>query len=607
MKKLISIFALGLALLVSCNKEDAPMTGPINTVEDLYTVPSEAATMPALSASNSTWSTDRRYFDLTFGDALSTTLVGYDALLTPGQYVLGADEIGNAILAKTTVKGKAAKQGFITVNEKGGKYAITAQIDGEVLAWTGELPFTPDPAPVKLTDVLAAQANTGEVTTLTLNLATTGVYSEFDMTTYQNVWKGEGGYLALDLNTGDKYLVEGSYKACAEGGVVNTGEFGIGYDTDVEYWGTVYHVENWGTCWWDVKDGVATATKITDGLVTVSSREEDNATIWTIFWGKNYPKEYVFEGAIPALTKPKKPAGPVVPTHKYTIGEPQPCSTSAGAVVDGVKKYPITITDASDQEVAYLEFVMVDGSEDMVEGDYVSTEYASEAGQLANGYYLDFTEMGWGIIAGGSYYMNGEDKVYIDPGVTVSVVKIGTGAFEFISTGFDFPAAGPNYVAGEGGDEGDDDVTGDVVLKLTSGLTYTMEDVTAGNTDAGGAALSGMTLWRVTVSDGSGTVAAFDLGTAEGSSDLAGTYTVMSYPDAVGKAGNGWGFAAYNMFGGCYFVVDGAYYFIPADATIKVSNNADGTIKIKFEGSIQKDDYSDGGTGGVLLNNVAKG
>ena len=115
-----------------------------------------------------------------------------------------------------------------------------------------------------------------------------------------------------------------------------------------------------------------------------------------------------------------------------------------------------------------------------------------------------------------------------------------------------------------------------------------------------------MTLWRVTVSDGSGTVAAFDLGTAEGSTDLSGTYTVMSYPDAVGKAGNGWGFAAWGMFGGCYFLVDGAYYFIPADATINVSNNADGTIKIKFEGAIQKDDYSDGGQGGVLLNNVAK-
>ena len=572
------------------------MTGPINTVEDLYTVPSEAATMPALSASKSTWSTDRRYFDLTFGDALSTTLVGYDALLTPGQYVLGADEIGNAILAKTTVKGKAAKQGFITVNEKGGKYAITAQIDGEVLAWTGELPFTPDPAPVKLTDVLSAQANTGEVTTLTLNLATTGVYSEFDMTTYQNVWKGEGGYLALDLNTGDKYLVEGSYKACAEGGVVNTGEFGIGYDTDVEYWGTVYHVENWGTCWWDVKDGVATATKITDGLVTVSSREEDNATIWTIFWGKNYPKEYVFEGAIPALTKPKKPAGPVTPDYLYT---------EVVTAEDAVDLHEVTITDKDGNTLAFLQLLTEKGATDL-SGSYPSTSYAGEPGQMRDGYDGgSWGEYTWD--GGGSYYVDADGQHYLYAGTaTVEVTKIAEGAYNFSCAFFDYNCAGPDYVPGEGGDEGDD-VTGDVVLKVESGLTYTMEDVTASNTAQGGAALSGMTLWRVTVSQGSDKVAAFDLGTAEGSSDLAGTYTVMSYPDAVGKAGNGWGFAAYNMFGGCYFKVGEAYYFIPADATIKVSNNADGTIKIKFQGSIQKDDYSDGGQGGLLLNNVAKG
>ena len=184
------------------------------------------------------------------------------------------------------------------------------------------------------------------------------------------------------------------------------------------------------------------------------------------------------------------------------------------------------------------------------------------------------------------------------------MTKIAQGAYSFTCPFFDFPAAGPDYVPEEGGD--DDDVTGDVVLKLTSGLTYTMEDVTSSNTAAGGAALSGVTLWRVTVSDASGKVAAFDLGTDAGSSDLAGSYTVMSYPDAPGKAGNGWGFAAFGMFGGCYFQVDGAYYFIPADATIVVSSNADGTLKIKFEGSIQKDDNSDGGQGGVLLNNIAK-
>ena len=377
-------------------------------------------------------------------------------------------------------------------------------------------------------------------------------------------------------------------------------------------WGDqTYEMKDWGTCWWDVKDGAATATKITDGMVNVSSREEKvdgkDVTIWTIAWGAKAPVEVIFEGAIPALTKPKKPDGPAQLDYLFTEDELQPVTDQSGAVVSGVLKHPIHITDKNGNEKAYLELLIAEG-ETNYEGSYPSTSYASQPGQMADGWEFDGTAWGMGMMSGGSYYINdaGEKALLYAGTATVMVTKVAEGAYRFTCDFFDYAAAGPDYVPGGGGEEGGDDVTGDVVLKLTSGLTYSMEDVTAGNTDASQNPLSGMTLWRVTVSDGSGTVAAFDLGTAEGSSDLAGTYTVMSYPDAVGKAGNGWGFASWGMFGGCYFLVDGAYYFIPADATITVSNKSDGTIKIKFEGAIQKDDYSDGGQGGLLLDNVAK-
>ena len=606
MKKILSFLALGLLLAVSCEKE-GPTT--VNEITDLYTAPADAKVM-TLTGGESTWATDRRYFDLKFSD-ITTTLVGYDALLAPGQYVVGADQIGNAI--NTKVNGQNASDGYFTVGERNGQYQITAHFNGQVYYWTGTLPFNPDPDPTMLTEVLSAQSNkqNGQ-NSLTMNLATPGIHQEFDMTTYQQVWVGEGNYLALDIYSDDGYLHDGTYKACAEGGVINPGEFGRGWDPG-DIYGIGYEFKDWGTCLWTVANGAATAEKITDGIVNVTSREEKvdgkDVTIWTISWGVEHPVDIVFEGAIPALTKPKKPDGPVQLDYTYVIGEPAQCSTSAGEIVSGVMKYPFIISDKGGNEVAYLELVLNEGQTAEIEGEYVSTEYAHEAGQLANGYYLDYSAWGYGIIAGGSYYVGADgEKVYIDPGVTLFVTKVATGAFRFTSDGFDYAAAGPDYVPGGGGEGGDDDVTGDVVLKLTSGLTYTMEDVTSSNqADASGTPLSGMTLWRVTVSDGSGTVAAFDLGTAEGSSDLAGEYTVMSYPNAVGKAGNGWGFAAWGMFGGCYFLSDGAYYFIPADATITVSNNADGTLKIKFQGAIQKDDYSDGGQGGLLLNNIAKG
>ena len=475
MKKILSFLALGLLLAVSCEKE-GPMT--VNHITDLYTAP-EGATVMQLTKAEPVWALDRRYFNLDFNN-LSTTLVGYDALLKPGQYVIGADQQGNAI--NTKVNGQSANDGFITVNEKDGQYQITATVNGKVYFWTGSLPFQPDPAPLALSEVLQAQSNKQSgVNSLTMQLATPGIHQEFDMTTYQNIWVGEGKYLALDLYSDDGYLHDGTYKASAEGGVINAGEFGIGYDTTIEYtnWdGTpaTYEAKDWGTCLWTVKDGAATAEKILDGIVTVSSTEEKvdgkDVTIWTIAWGAEYPVEVVFTGAIPALTKPKKPVGPVAVDYTYTIGEPAVCSTSAGEVVSGVKKYPLTFTDKNGQEVAYLEFVLKEGATDVEEGDYVSTEYAHEAGQLANGYYLDFSAYGMGIIAGGSYYIDGGEKVYIDPGVTVTVTNVGTGAFRFTSNGFDFAAGGPNYVPGGEGGEGGDDVI--VLTKFANKTDYAM-------------------------------------------------------------------------------------------------------------------------------------
>lgn len=591
MKKIFSIMFLGLILAVSCQKEGV---GGLNEISDLYSVPEGAVEMSNPTAT-STWSTDRRYFDLSFGNDLTTTLVGYDAFLAPGQYILGADEVGKAVLAKTKVKGQAAKAGYITVGRRDATYQVSALIDGIALTWKGSLPFKADPDPTALIEVMQAQSNLANgVNSVTLQLGTGGVKSEFSWTTFENVWIGQGNFLALDLYSEDGYLHDGSYTASAQGGVIEANQFGIGWDNEeMGDWG-----KDWGTCWWTVADGAATATKITGGLVAVSSREEDDATIWTITWGEKYPKEVVFEGEIKALTKPKKPVGPVVPDYLYT---------DAVTPGDALDLHAVTITDKDGNELAYLELQTEPGATELT-GSYPSTSYASEPGQMRDGYFIDLSAWGMeGTMEGGSYYMKDGEKQFIGAGTaTVVVTKIAEGAYDFTCEFFSYAAAGPDYVPEEGGgEEGDDDVTGDVVLKLTSGLTYSMEDVTAANTAADGSALSGMTLWRVTVSDGAGTVAAFDLGTSAGSSDLAGTYTVMSYPDAVGKAGNGWGWLPY-MVGGCYFVVDGEYYFIPADATINVSNNSDGTIKVKFEGPVQKSDNSDGGQGGLLLNNVAK-
>ncbi len=550
MKKIFSFLALGLLLAVSCEKE-GPMT--VNHITDLYTAP-EGATVMQLTKAEPVWALDRRYFNLDFNN-LSTTLVGYDALLKPGQYVIGADQQGNAI--NTKVNGQSANDGFITVNEKDGQYQITATVNGKVYFWTGSLPFQPDPAPLALSEVLQAQSNKQSgVNSLTMQLATPGIHQEFDMTTYQNIWVGEGKYLALDLYSDDGYLHDGTYKASAEGGVINAGEFGIGYDTTIEYtnWdGTpaTYEAKDWGTCLWTVKDGAATAEKITAGIVNVTSREEKvddkDVTIWTITWGAEYPVEVVFEGAIPALTKPKKPDGPVALDYTYTIGDPMDCSTQAGEVVAGVKKYPFTFVDAAGEQVAYLEFILAEGATDVEPGDYVSTEYAHEAGQLANGYFMDFGE--WGTFSGGSWYVNDAgEKVFIDPGVTVSVEAVGTGAFKFSSDGFLFAAAGPNYVPG-GEDVGDAVPAKDVVTEQGAGVDK----------------------HSITIGEGDNIVAYFELLTATGA-DFVGSFVSTEYAAEPGMLCNGYSFPDWGIFGGSYVMVDGARQDVAPGETVEVTN-----------------------------------
>jgi len=162
------------------------------------------------------------------------------------------------------------------------------------------------------------------------------------------------------------------------------------------------------------------------------------------------------------------------------------------------------------------------------------------------------------------------------------------------------------------------ELTGDVVLIETEGLSMTMTDDTANNQTQGGEALSGVTLWFVELKNAEGaTVAIFDLVTKAGSQSLAGEYKVVSYPDEVGEAGNGfdlrgWGM---DMFGGTILTdpATGTSYSIAQDAanikitedrgqtTIIVKGKTDAGVKIAAKyvfGEIKEDEGGEGGEGG---------
>ena len=141
----------------------------------------------------------------------------------------------------------------------------------EVVNLGGSEPEAPEFEGTELSVLLSATSNVANGTnSVTINLAEEGISSQMDPATWQTTWSGEGHYLALDVYSADGKLAPGTYTACAVGGQIAEGEFGIGWDPG-DLWGIGMVFENWGTCWWSVANGAAVAeAKVLDGTLTVA-------------------------------------------------------------------------------------------------------------------------------------------------------------------------------------------------------------------------------------------------------------------------------------------------------------------------------------------------
>ena len=166
-----------------------------------------------------------------------------------------------------TAAGKVV-DGTLTVALEGDVYTITLESSLVNATYEGTLPGLELPK-VKLTQLLSYTSNVANGTnSVTMNLGTDGISSTQEGWT--TVWNGEGNYLAIDIYSADGTVAPGTYTACAAGGQISEGEFGIGWDPG-DLWGIGMVFENWGTCWWNVSDGAATAAgKVVDGTLTVA-------------------------------------------------------------------------------------------------------------------------------------------------------------------------------------------------------------------------------------------------------------------------------------------------------------------------------------------------
>ena len=195
--------------------------------------------------------------------------------------------------------------GDLKVTADAGAYAVSGVVgvtDPETSVKSYyDLSWEADPVAVKFKELPT-------MTTLTkVQSATSNVAMGTKSVTVQLATEDGAEYLAVDFYSEDGYLAAGTYKASAEGGVINPGEFGIGWDPG-DLWNIGMEFKDWGTCWWTVADGAATAEKILSGEIYVAYNAKSKEYTIDIDNGTQYAK---YVGTIPALTVPDpvKPGG----------------------------------------------------------------------------------------------------------------------------------------------------------------------------------------------------------------------------------------------------------------------------------------------------------
>ena len=153
---------------------------------------------------------------------------------------------------------------------------------GNAIEVVNNAPATPEEPEFdgeKLTQLMSAQSNVANgAPSLTIKMSDGNWSVTYDPTTYQPTYTGAGNYLAMDIYSADGKLYTGTYVANTVGGVLAEGQFGIGYDTTMEWFGQVYEMFNWGTCWWTVDadaETIETAEKVLDGTVEVEVKGEN--------------------------------------------------------------------------------------------------------------------------------------------------------------------------------------------------------------------------------------------------------------------------------------------------------------------------------------------
>jgi len=592
------IFAAGLSLLSACEENDPIGPAP---VEYVY---SDASIGDITKGDDGL-----RYFNIQFTGASKTL----DAVFVSNVYYIPEGEFralrsgyvrsGCILVGENGSKmnGSQILTGKLNVTKDGDLYTVDGTVsceDGTYadISYKGTMVFEPDPEPVMLSKPLYLQdIQYLGFKSLTIALATDGVSYDYIEEYGTSVLSGTGNYLAFDFYSNDGQLHPGTYTPCAVGGDVNPGEYGIGYDPG-DLWGIGIEFKDWGTCWWTVENGAATAEKITYGDIVV----EKEGLVYTITVNQGRKGVYcIFQGEIPELEPKEEPEpGPgndgcdLNGSYHYDASvaavEQFDMTTFTSTVIEGVKQHTLALMSGETQ-VAQFVFIEKEDATSYA-GKYTVGESIIEADKMANGW--DGSQYGMGVT--GSWILKDGVQWLLNPGSVVTIEDMGSGDIYFKGSGvsvtggsedktFDFKILGYSGSAPAGSYDSEDYTCTETISEVSTFDWATYEFTP----------IPGISSHSFVIKNGDAQVAQFEFITTDTATDYSGEYTVQASAAEAGLMGNGWDGSSYGMgICGSFIIKGGVYWMLQEGNKVNISHK-DGQITFSSDSAAFNDGEND--------------
>lgn len=166
---------------------------------------------------------------------------------------------------------------------------------------------------------------------------------------------------------------------------------------------------------------------IGSGGSTCNGQQISSSTITVSVVGSNYTMEgilHLADETVVRMTGAFSIVYEYIPLYTYRIETETP-ATNNGTPIAGTTKHKITVN--SDAVLyAYFE-VITDESATSLSGTYAVKDGIDAAGQVNNGYYIDWSWYGGaGVMEGGSYYIKNGDKMYLREAGSITIVEAGS-------------------------------------------------------------------------------------------------------------------------------------------------------------------------------------